>query len=437
MADPTTLTLAELADAYRAADLRAAAVTEAYLARLEPGPVYRLVTPERARAQAERADALFAAGTDLGPLQGIPLALKDLMDTKGDVTAAGAKVFLNNPPAARDCPAAARLDAAGAVFLGKTNMTELAFSGLGLNPHFGTPENVFDPARVPGGSSSGAAVAVASGLACAAVGSDTGGSVRIPAAFNGVVGLKTTDGAIPTKGCVALSTTLDTLGPITKTAEDAWHLWRALAGETPAAFAPAAVRGLRLLAPTTVLQEGLDAEVAAAFAGACEALRAQGATVVVRELPVLTEIDGLYGRYGSFAALEALALYEDLLEREGPNVDPRVAARILQGRSRTATDYIRLGLERKRLQQAFWRACEGFEALLAPTVATLPPTLTSLANDEAYLKDNSKVLRNTAVFNILGVPAASVPCAPPVGVMVAARPQQEVLVLSLARALES
>lgn len=279
-------------------------------------------------------------------------------------------------------------------------------------------------------------MAVASGLACAAVGSDTGGSVRIPAAFNGLVGLKTTDGMVPTAGCVPLSTTLDTLGPMTKTAEDAWHLLRALAGETPAVFAPAAVRGLRLLAPTTVLQEGLDAEVAAAFAGACEALRARGATVVVRELPVLREIDGLYGLYGSFAALEALALYEDLLEREGPNFDPRVAARILQGRSRTAVDYIRLGFERRRLQQAFWRACEGFDALLAPTVATLPPTLASLEQDEAYLASNATVLRNTTIFNLLGVPAASVPCAPLVGVMIAARPRQEALVLSLARALE-
>jgi len=436
MTDPTTLTLTELARAYRAGELRAAEVTESYLSKLEPGPVYRLVTIGRARVQAARADALFAAGTDHGPLQGIPLALKDLMDTEGDVTAAGTEVFLSNPPAARDCPAAARLDAAGAVFLGKTNMTELAFSGLGLNPHFGTPENAFDPARVPGGSSSGAGVAVARGLACAAIGSDTGGSVRIPAAFNGLVGLKTTDGAIPTEGCVALSTTLDTLGPIAKTVEDAWHLWRVLLGEGPTPFVPDAVKGLRLLAPTTVLQEGLDAEVAAAFAGACEALRAQGATVEAREIPLLDEINGLYGRFGSFAAMEALALYEDLLERERPRFDPRVAARILQDRRRTATDYIRLELERKRLQREFWTACKGFDGVLAPTVCALPPKLTDLETDDAYYAANAVVLRNTAIFNLLGVPAASVPRGPLVGVMVAARPQGEALVLSVARALE-
>ena len=441
MTDPTTLTLTELARAYRTGELRAAEVTKAYLAKLEPGPVYRLVTAERALEQAARADALFAQGRDHGPLQGVPLALKDLMDTQGDVTAAGTVVFLDDPPAAQDCPAAARLDAAGAVFLGKTNMTELAFSGLGLNPHFGTPENALDRSRVPGGSSSGAAVAVATGLACVAVGSDTGGSVRIPAAFNGLVGLKTTDGSIPTDGCAALSTTLDTLGPITRTVEDAWHLWRALMGEPPAPFTPDAVKGLRLLVPTTVLQEGLDAEVAAGFAGACDALRAQGVTLETRPVPVLAELNGLYGRFGSFAAMEALALYEDLLEREGERVDPRVASRILQARSRSATDYIRLGFERRRLQRAFWDVCRGFDAVLAPTVAVLPPELSELVtDDDAYVSANAAVLRNTTIFNLLGVPAVSVPCAPNVdamvGATVAARPQGEALVLGVARALE-
>ena len=432
--DPTTLTLTQLAHAYRTDELCPSTVTEAFLAKLGSGPVYRLVTAERARAQAARADALFDAGTDLGPLQGVPLALKDLMDTKGDVTAAGSKLFLKGAPATRDCPAAARLDAAGAVFLGKTNMTELAFSGLGLNPHFGTPANVFDAARVPGGSSSGAGVAVASGLACAAIGSDTGGSVRIPAAFNGLVGLKTTDKTISTEGCVPLSTTLDTLGPLTRTAEDAWHVWRALLGAAPAPFVPTSVTGLRVLAPTTVLQKDLDDEVAAAFTAVCEQLVHLEVSLETHPLPVLDELNGLYGRFGSFAALEALALYEDLLG-PGSEVDPRVATRILAGRSRSAADYIRLGFERTRLQKVFWEACADFDVVLAPTVAALPPKLTDLQTDEAYFTANSRVLRNTAIFNLLGVPAISVPCAPLVGVMVAARPGQEALVLSVAAAL--
>ena len=433
MTDPTTLTLTQLAHAYRTG-VRPSAVTEAYLAKLTPGPVYRLVTAERARAQAARADALFAEGTDLGPLQGIPLALKDLMDTEGDVTAAGSKLFLKGAPATQDCPAAARLDAAGAVFLGKTNMTELAFSGLGLNPHFGTPENVFDPARVPGGSSSGAGVAVAAGLACAAIGSDTGGSVRIPAAFNGLIGLKTTDKTVSLEGCAALSTTLDTLGPLTRTAEDAWHVWRALLGAAPAPFRPRGVAGLRVLAPTTVLQEGLDDEVAAAFTAVCEQLTQLGAELETRPLPELAELNGLYGRFGSFAAFEALTLYEDHLG-PGSEVDPRVSSRILAVKDRSATDYIRLGFERARLQRAFWKACAGFDVVLSPTVAALPPKLAELQTDEAYFAANSRVLRNTAVFNLLGVPAVSVPCAPLVGAAVAARPGQEALVLSVAAAL--
>ena len=436
LTDPTTLTLTQLARAYRAGQLRPSTVTEAYLAKLEPGPVYRLVTAKRARAQAAKADAVFDAGTDLGPLQGVPLALKDLMDTQGDVTAAGSKLFLNRATATQDCLAAARLDAAGAVFLGKTNMTELAFSGLGLNPHFGTPANVFDAVRVPGGSSSGAGVAVASGLACAAIGSDTGGSVRIPAAFNGLVGLKTTDGAVPLEGCVPLSTTLDTLGPLTRTAEDAWHVWRALLGAAPAPFRPTGATGLRVLVPTTVLQEDLDAEVAAAFTAVCEQLVHLGASLETRPLPVLAELNGLYGRFGSFAALEALALYEDLLG-PGSEVDPRVATRILAGRSRSAADYIQLGFERTRLQSVFWEACAGFDVVLAPTVAALPPKLTDLRTDEAYFAANSRVLRNTAIFNLLGAPAVSVPYAPMVGVMIAARPGQEALVLSVAAALGS
>jgi len=442
MPDLTQLTLTELAAAYRAGDLRAVEVAEGYLSRLEPGPVYRLVTAERAMAQARRADANFSRGIDLGPLQGVPVALKDLMDTRGDVTAAGSKVLAEGPPAAHDCPAAARLDLAGAVFLGKTNMTELAFSGLGLNPHFGTPGNALDPTRIPGGSSSGAGVAVASGLACAAVGSDTGGSVRIPAAFNGVVGLKTTDGSVPTDGCVPLSTTLDTLGPLTKTVEDAWHVWRALLGAPLEPFAPKGVAGMRLIAPTTVLQEGLEPPVASAFEAACARLEAQGATVEHREVPMLRELDGLYGRYGSFAGMESLALYEDLLEREGARFDPRVSARILQNRERRAVDYIRLGYARSRLQGAFWDACIGFDAVLAPTVAILPPRVSDLEDDAAYFRANALVLRNTQIFNILGVPAVSVPCAGTaeglsVGLMIATRPNEEALALAVARAVEA
>lgn len=437
----TNYSLTELAKAYRAGDFTALAVTESYLDQLEPGPVYRLITAERALAQAKRADDLFRAGVDIGPLQGIPLALKDLMDTKGEVTAAGSRVLADGPPAEEDCPAAARLDAAGAVFLGKTNMTELAFSGVGINPHFGTPGCALDAARIPGGSSSGSGVAVASGLTCVAIGSDTGGSVRIPASFNGMVGLKTTDGAIPVDGCVPLSTTLDTLGPMTRTVEDAWHLWRALAAKPHKPFAPRGLVGLKLLAPTTVLQGGLEPPVRAAFRSACESFVDMGARLEQAEVSQFAEMLELYAKHGSFAGLESLALYEDMLELGGDRIDPRVSTRILQHRDKRATDYIRLCYARKRIQQSFWEQFGSFDAFVAPTVAILPPLIADLAEDDAYFKANAQILRNTSIFNFLGVPAVSIPCGNTaeglsVGLMIAARPQQEELVLSIAHAFE-
>jgi aspartyl-tRNA(Asn)/glutamyl-tRNA(Gln) amidotransferase subunit A len=440
--DVTTLSLTELAKLYRQGELDPLEVTRAYLEKLEPGPVYRVITPERALAQAKRASEQFAHGVDLGPLQGVPIALKDLLDTEGDVTAAGSAVLAEQAPALEDCPAAARLDLAGAVFLGKTNMTELAFSGVGINPHFGTPGCALDSERIPGGSSSGSGVAVAMGLACCAIGSDTGGSVRIPAAFNGLVGLKTTDGDIPTEGCVALSTTLDTLGPMAKTVEDAHHLWRALKALPSAPLEPVTLQGLTVLAPTTVLQEGLDPDVAEAFERTCARLEQAGAALEVRELPLLAEIPETVARYGSFASHEALALYQEMLERNGERMDPRVVKRVLKFRASPASDYIRLTYARRRIQRAYREACRGIDLVTAPTVAILPPKIADLAEDKAYFETNAKILRNTSIFNFLGVPALSVPCARAseglsVGFMLAARSHQEELLLAAGRALDA
>ncbi|MDZ7704056.1 MAG: amidase family protein [Trueperaceae bacterium] len=440
--DIRALSLVDLAAAYRSGSLRPSDVTQAYLGATEVGPVYRIIMAERALAQAKRADDLFDRGVDIGPLQGIPIALKDLMDTTGEVTAAGSSARLDLPPADQDCPAAARLDAAGAVFLGKTTMTELAFSGIGINPHFGTPGCVFDASRVPGGSSSGSAVAVASQLACAAIGSDTGGSVRIPASFNGLVGLKTTDGDIPTDGCVALSTTLDTLGPIARNSEDAFHLWRALAGKDHAEFVPTSLAGQRFLAPTTVFQADLDPEVATAFERACARLRDLGATIDVAELPLLDEISALYQTYGSFAAHEALVIHEQLLEERLEHLDPRVSARILRHRDARASDYLKLVYGRQRIRREFDRATQPYDALLAPTVAILPPHIASLADDDAYFRANAACLRNTTLFNVLGQPAVSVPCATSrdglsIGLMIATRAHSDSFTLALAHAVET
>ena len=434
--DPRELSLIDLAAAYRARTLSPVEATEAYLATLEPGPVWRVATAERARAQARRAERAFAAGVDLGPLQGVPLAVKDLIDMEGEVSAAGSGALLaEGRRAPSDAPLIARLDEAGAVFLGRTHMTELAFSGLGMNPHFGTPGGVHDPERVPGGSSSGSAWAVASRQACAALGSDTGGSVRIPAAFQGLVGLKTSDGSLPMEGTVALSTTLDTLGPVARTLEDAWALWRSMRALAPAPF-PEAPGTLRLVAPRTVLGEDLDPEVEEAFEAALAALEAAGHTVERPEIGTLRELHGLYPRYGSFAAHEAFAQYEDLLERADPPIDPRVARRISAQRDRPASDYIRLGYARERLAAAFWDEVRGADAVLSPTVAVRAPRIAELeGDDDAYLRANAAVLRNTTLFNLLAGPAATLPIAAPergIGGMVAAAPGREAQTLAIA-----
>lgn len=430
-----------MATAYRNKTLGVLELTQHYLDKVQAGSIYRVLTPERALEQAKHAEHLFARGVDLGALQGIPMAIKDLIDTAGDVTAAGSKVLAEQSPAIEDAPVAARLDVAGAVFLGKTNMTELAFSGLGINPHFGTPGCALDDSRIPGGSSSGSGVAVAAGLACAAIGSDTGGSVRIPASFNGIVGLKTTDNLIPTDGCVALSTTLDTIGPMTKSVEDAWHVFLALAAKPFEPLEPLE-RKLRLLVPTKVVLDALDNEVESAFSKTCNDLESQGHQLVWQAVPEFQMIFDLYAKYGTFASHESLALYEDMLEARIDDIDPRVAKRILQFRGRPATDYLRLSYQRQKIVRNFWEYYASFDAILSPTVSILPPNIDSLKEDLAYFATNNKVLRNTMVFNFLSGPAVSVPCGKTneglsVGLMIAAAPYEEKKLLEIAMMAES
>ena len=435
--DPTLLTAVELGKAYRQGSVSPTAVASAYLEKIETGLVYREVLTDRALAQAERAERQFEAGVDVGPLQGVPLALKDLIGVEGTVTVAGSPALEGSSKAAADAPAAARLDAAGAVFLGKTNMTELAFSGIGINPHYGTPPNYFDPQRVPGGSSSGSATAVSSGLACAAVGSDTGGSVRIPGAFNGLVGLKTSEGAIPTDGCVPLSFTLDVLGPITRCVDDAWLMYRAMVALPPAPL-PSAPATLRLAAPVTVLRDALDDQVARGFEASLESLEGLGHEVVEVEAPILKEIEESSPRFGSIAAHESFAMYEELIERHGRKMDPRVTGRILAVKSRPSSDYVRLLLARRRWQQQFWTDMGEFDAVVAPTVPILPPRIEDLTEDADYFEANRLCLRNTSIFNALGGSSVSVPAGQgPVGLMISAPPFNEGLVLAIGKLLES
>ncbi len=442
--DPVRASVAELGAAYRSGSLDPVRVARAFLDRIAAHPHGRLayvrLTAERALRQAEHAARLFAAGVDLGPLQGVPVAVKDNVDMAGEVTSAGSRVLAGRPPAAADAPVLARLDAAGAVFLGRTNMTELAYSGVGINPHFGTPPCALDDTRVPGGSSSGTGVAVAAGLTTVGVGSDTGGSVRIPASVNGVVGLKTTDGLVPTAGVAPLSTTLDTVGPLARTCDDAWALFAAMTGQRHSPLRTPR-EPLKLLAPTTLLQDDLDPAVRAAFRAALGLLEELGHEVREEPVPALAEAPELYRRYGSFASHEALALYEEELTRRGDEMDPRVVRRVMEQAGRPATDYVRLSLAREALRRAFWPALAGVDAVVAPTLPVLPPRIAELAEDEAYFRFNALMLRNTAPFNLLGCPAASVPCGRTsgglsVGLMIAARPGEEELALGLAKQVE-
>lgn len=434
----TTLTLTELAQAYRTKTLRPTEVTEVFLNNLQIGDIYLKVLAQRARAQAKNAESLFDKGVDQGALQGIPVALKDLLNTKGDVTSSGSKVLSENKPATEDAALVKHLDKAGAVFLGKTNMTELAFSGIGMNPHFGTPGCALDKIRIPGGSSSGSAVAVAEGLACAAIGSDTGGSVRIPASFNGLVGLKTTNGDISTKGCIPLSTTLDTLGPITKTIDDAWLLYLAMKGQSFEKLEPPK-HTLNFLIPTTLVLNDMDNDVATAFEATCKRLEQQGHHLSRHAVPEFQTIFDLYGQYGSFASHESLALYEEMLEQRGDEVDPRVGKRILMLKGRLSTDYLKLVYTQRQLIKDFWHTYKDFDAILCPTVPILPPTIASLKDDAAYFKANNLVLRNTSLFNFLAGPSLSVPCGAThkglsVGLMISAAPLREKRVLEVAKA---
>ncbi|MCA9835544.1 MAG: hypothetical protein KC422_01455 [Trueperaceae bacterium] len=443
MSDLRDFTISELSRAYRNKDVSPVEVTRAYLDKLEPGKIYRSLSPERALNQAKEAEKRFQKGISLGPLQGVPLALKDLIDTEAEVTAAGSKVLAEKPAAKEDAPIAARLDAVGAVFLGKTTMTELAFSGLGLNPHFGTPGNALDETLIPGGSSSGSGVAVASHLACAALGSDTGGSVRIPSSFNGIVGLKTSNGSIPKDGTTPLSTTLDTLGPMTRSVEDAWLLWRAMAAKSVKPFEVELAKKLRLLVPENIILDRADEEVKTAFHRALEFYEGLGHDVIHKSLPELSEIPALYNQYGSFASHESLALYEDMLESRGDDIDPRVAKRILEFRGRPSTDYLRLSFAQQAMSRSFWEAYRSFDAVLAPTVAILPRKIRDLEqNDQLYFETNGLVLRNTMLFNFLAGPATSVPCGTTatglsVGLMVATAPHTEAHSLAIASLVEN
>lgn len=403
--------------------------------------VFTRLYPGAALAAARWADQSAAAGVVLHPLAGLPVSIKDLYDVAGETTMAGSIACEGEPHASADAPAVARLRAAGAAIVGKTNMTEFAFSGVGINPHHGTPRNPADPAlaRIPGGSSSGAAVSVALGLAVAGLGSDTGGSIRIPAALCGLVGFKSTQDRVPRTGAIELSRTLDTVCAMTRSVADCLLVDGVLSG------APLQVRrrpasGLRLAVPQAVVFDAIEPAVARAFNRALTRLSEAGAQIIEIQLAELAEIPKLNAP-GGFSAVEAFAVHHARLARSQGSFDPRVAARIATGAATTAQQYIAMHDSRRDWIARVESAIEGFDALLLPTVPVVAPEIAPLvASDEAFYKANGLLLRNPFAINYLDGCAFSLPCHAdgelPVGLMCASVRGDDANLAAVALALE-
>jgi Asp-tRNA(Asn)/Glu-tRNA(Gln) amidotransferase A subunit family amidase len=379
------------------------------------------------------------------PLMGLAVSIKDLFDIRGQVSAAGSVVLADAPPAIADCPAVARLRSAGAALLGRTNMSEFAFSGVGVNPHFGTPANPADPQtpRIPGGSSSGAAVSVASGAAFIGLGSDTGGSIRIPAALTGIVGFKNTARLVPTEGALPLSTTLDTVCAMTRSVRDAILAHEILSGTT-VKLANEPLSGFRLAVARTGVLDGLDDTVARAFDRALKALRDAGAAIQEIDLTAIRDL-GTIQATGGFSAAESFAWHRHLLAKAGERYDPRVRARIERGAGMKAFEYIDLIDARRDWIASVVDSLQGFDAVVSPTLPIVAPPIAQVApgaeRDAEFFRVNTLLLRNTSVVNMLDGCAISIPChAPgelPVGLMIWQSAMHDDTVLNIARQAEA
>ncbi len=442
--------LASLAADLTAGKTTSRALVEAALEKIadpagQGSSVFIDVDAQNARAAATAYDQLRASGTILSPLAGLPISVKDLFDLKGQITRAGSRILAHSAPAHEDAPAVARLRRAGAILIGRTNMTEFAFSGLGLNPHYGTPlspyrRDVQDDQRIAGGSSCGAAASVADGMAAAALGSDTGGSVRIPAAFCGLTGFKPTAHRIPKTGTIPLSTTLDSIGPIGVSVACCALIDRILAGLAPRVPNARPLKGLHIGVLTHYVTEGVEPVVAATYGAALKHLEAAGACLTDVGFAALERLPEI-NRFG-LSSIEAYAWHRELIAMYADQYDPRVLERILKGESARAVDYLDLLSQRVALIEAaehtLW---QHFDVIAAPTVPIAPPRLAECdQNDAEYIRLNALVLRNPSVFNFLNACALSLPChardAAPVGLMLAAAPLRDDALLSIGQSVE-
>ena len=440
-----TLLLSELASGLRSGQFTSRDLIEQCLERAqdsagEGARTFTLLDASGARREADRIDAARRAGQTVGPWAGIPVSVKDLFDVAGQVTTAGSAVLREAPPAGRDAEAVARLKAQGLIVVGRTNMTEFAYSGLGLNPHYGTPASAFDrPARrIPGGSSSGAAISVTDRMAAAALGSDTGGSCRIPAALNGIVGYKPTAGSVPMRGTFPLSPSLDSVGPLASSVRCCEVMYSILSGSEIAM--PTALTGLRLAIPQTVVLDGLDADVARTFEATLSRLSQGGVTVSQLSLRSFGELAGANSK-GGLVAAEAYTAHRQQLALRAKDYDQRVRVRMEKGALQSPADYAQLQDFRSQWIAAVTNEMQGVDFLVCPTVPTIAPLIADLDDDEAFGRINLLMLRNPTFANFLDGCSISLPChtqgQPPVGLMLIGRHGDDRRLLSAAHAIET
>ncbi len=443
-------TILDAAAALDAGRTTSRALVEHCLARIadpagEGARAFVAVYGQSARTMADAMDRLRIAGRAPGPFAGVPVSLKDLLDVAGETTRAASVVLAGAPPATVHATVVQRVLAAGLVPVGRTNMTEFAFSGVGLNPHFGNPRSPYrrdadvSVGRISGGSSSGAAVSVADGMALAALGTDTGGSCRIPAALCGVVGFKPTARRVPREGVLPLSPTLDSVGPLANTVACCAIVDAILAGAPhgPRQARPAA--GLRLLAPTNLVLDGMDAPTERAMDRAIARLDRAGVIIHHARLGAFDLVAEANAR-GSFAVVESYAWHRALLAGHAARYDPRVASRIAPGANMAASDYVALAADRARAMARFAADLAPFDAMLMPTVPVVPPPIAAFQDEAAYGQLNYKLLRNAALINFVDGCAISLPChesgSPPAGLTLAAPAMADGGLLAVAESIE-
>ncbi|WP_299735624.1 amidase [uncultured Roseobacter sp.] len=438
MQDWLQMTAADLGRGIAAGDIDPVALTQTYLDAIEAHAlkdrIYARLTKDRALAEAAAAAERAVTGQRLSPLDGVPISWKDLFDTAGVGTEAGSKLLKDRVPD-HDARVLQNATAAGLVCLGKTHMSELAFSGLGYNPSTDTPPCVNDAGAVPGGSSSGAAASVAFGLAAAGIGSDTGGSVRIPSAWNDLVGLKTTAGRLSLEGVVPLALKFDTVGPLCRSIEDANLLTAVMEGRKPFDLAGASLAGRRLAVLDTVATQGVRDTPMAAFEGAVARLQDAGARVDHIEIP---EVETALAQSTCLYTSEAYGLWRDVIEANPEAMYSEILQRFQLGKNHSGPDYVAAWATLDAARMAYDRATAGYDAVILPTAPIMPPNLERLNSDhDYYITENLMALRNTRIGNLMGLCALSLPTGvPSCGLMMMAAPDCEGALLRLGAAAE-